>query len=119
MCVCVECVDVWTLALGDDTECIVAKAIRDGGIDAAIDHEAQLMYSKETVDIYSTQEPQAAFHARIAFCLDTHNEAVKAMRYAAGPNKKGGDDGGKAKERNALEAELAMHIMDDDEMDEF
>jgi hypothetical protein len=29
------------------------------------------------------------------------------------------DDGEKAKERNALEAELAMHIMDDDEMDEF
>ena len=35
---------------GDDTECIVAKAIRDGGIDAAIDHEAQLMYSK--VELY-------------------------------------------------------------------
>ena len=31
-------------------------------------------YSKETADIYATQEPQAAFHARIAFCLDTHNE---------------------------------------------
>ena len=102
----------------DDVECIVAKAIRDGGIDAAIDHEAKLMYSKETVDIYSTQEPQAAFHARIAFCLDTHNEAVKAMRYASGPGKKK-DNGEKAKERNALEAELAMHIMDDDEMDEF
>jgi hypothetical protein len=24
---------------------------------------------------------QAAFHARIAFCLDLHNEAVKAMRF--------------------------------------
>lgn len=32
-------------------------------------------------DIYSTGEPQSAFHARIAFCLDLHNEAVKAMRY--------------------------------------
>ena len=47
------------LEAGADAECIVAKAIRDGGIDAAIDHEKQLMYSKETADIYSTQEPQA------------------------------------------------------------
>ena len=31
--------------------------------------------------MYSTGEPQAAFHARIAFCLDLHNEAVKSMRY--------------------------------------
>ena len=31
--------------------------------------------------MYSTNEPQNAFHVRIAFCLDTHNEAVKAMRY--------------------------------------
>ena len=35
----------------------------------------------EAADIYSTQEPQAAFHARIAFCLDTHNEAVKVGTY--------------------------------------
>ena len=35
----------------------------------------------QVTDIYSTGEPQAAFHARIAFCLDLHNEAVKAMRY--------------------------------------
>jgi len=104
----------------DDVECIVAKAICDGGIDAALDHEKQLMYSRDTVDIYSTQEPQAAFHARIAFCLDTHNEAVKAMRYPPSSGKKGGsDDGEKAKERNALEAGLAMDIMDDDEMDDF
>lgn len=27
--------------------------------------------------MYGTDEPRAAFHARIAFCLDIHNEAVK------------------------------------------
>jgi len=32
----------------EDAECIVAKAIRDGGIDACIDHEAGAMVSKET-----------------------------------------------------------------------
>lgn len=65
------------LGLGpeDDTEHVVAKAIRDGGIDATINHEEQYMQSIEVADVYSTQEPQKAFHARIAFCLDIHNEA--------------------------------------------
>ena len=47
---------------------------RDGGIDAVVDHAAGSMSSKEVVDIYSTDEPQAALHARVAFCLDIHNE---------------------------------------------
>jgi 26S proteasome regulatory subunit N3 len=71
-----------------DTECIVAKAIRDGGIDATIDHEAGIVESSETVDVYSSGEPQAAFHARIAFCLELHNDAVKAMRYDPDAHKK-------------------------------
>lgn len=62
-------------------EHIVAKAIRDGGIDAVIDHEGGFMCSRERSDVYSTHEPQAAFHARIAFCLDLHNDATKAMRF--------------------------------------
>lgn len=32
-------------------------------------------------DVYVTSEPLEAFHARVAFCLDLHNEAVKALRY--------------------------------------
>ena len=47
---------------------------RDGGIDATIDHAQGFMSSKEVTDIYSTEEPQSAFHARVAFCLDIHNE---------------------------------------------
>jgi len=35
------------------------------------------MQSKETVDVYATKEPQAAFHERIEFCLNLHNDAVK------------------------------------------
>jgi 26S proteasome regulatory subunit N3 len=35
------------LASADDAEYIVAKAIRDGGIDAVIDHEGGSMSSKE------------------------------------------------------------------------
>ncbi len=52
---------------------------RDGGIDATIDHEHSYMSSKEVTDIYSTEEPQSAFHARVAFCLDIHNEVHFAI----------------------------------------
>ena len=43
-----------------------------------MDHAAGSMSSKEVVDIYSTDEPQAALHARVAFCLDIHNEVCRA-----------------------------------------
>lgn len=65
----------------EDAEYIIAKAIRDGVIEATIDHERRYLQSKETVDVYTTLEPQAAFHQRIAFCLDIHNQSVKAMRF--------------------------------------
>ena len=64
-----------------DAESIVSKAIHDGAIDATLDHTNGWMVSKETGDIYSTNEPQIAFNSRIAFCLNMHNEAVRALRY--------------------------------------
>lgn len=69
------------LASVTDTESVVAKTIRDGSISAVLDHEAQILQSREVSDVYMTKEPQDAFHARTAFCMDIHNEAVKAMRY--------------------------------------
>ena len=35
------------------------------------------MQSKDTVDVYATKEPQLAFHQRIEFCLNLHNDSVK------------------------------------------
>ena len=70
---------------------IVAKAIRDGVIDATLDHGAQELRSNENVDIYATTEPQELYHKRIQFCLNIHNEAVQAMSY---PD----DDSGSGKE---------------------
>lgn len=61
----------------EDAEYIVAKAIRDGVIDARVDHEKACMVSKESEDVYATNEPQVAFHQRINFCLQLHNESVK------------------------------------------
>lgn len=75
------------LALGSvaDTELIVAKAIYDGVIRAVIDKKGDkngpFIFSKQTLDVYSTYEPQTQFHKRIKFCMDMHQEAVKALRY--------------------------------------
>lgn len=63
------------------TEYIVAKAIRDGVIEATINHEKGYMQSKELLDIYSTKLPQEEFDQRIKFCLSLHNDSVKSMRY--------------------------------------
>lgn len=62
-------------------EFVVAKAVRDGVIDATIDHEEGYVQSHDLVDVYATVEPSEAFHRRIAYCLTTHNDAVRGMRY--------------------------------------
>lgn len=63
------------------TEYIVSKAIRDGVIDATINHSKGYMQSKELLDIYSTKLPQNEFNQRIQFCLSLYNDSVKSMRY--------------------------------------
>ncbi|KAK9846518.1 hypothetical protein WJX81_005784 [Elliptochloris bilobata] len=102
------------LASVEDTECIVAKAIRDGGIEATLDHAARTMSSRETADVYATPEPAAAFHARVAFCLDIHNEAVRAMRFEAGANKKELETAESARQRAIDEEELAKELEEED-----
>ena len=69
------------LKSANEAECVCAKAIRDGVVDAVLDHKQGFMRSKETIDTYSTNQPRKALHLRTSFCLDIHNEAVKAMRY--------------------------------------
>lgn len=99
----------------EDAEFIVAKAIRDGVIEATIDPEKGYMRSKESMDVYSTRDPQLAFHQRISFCLDLHNQSVKAMRY---PPKSYGKDLESAEERREREQqdlELAKEMAEDDD----
>lgn len=99
----------------DDAEFIVAKAIRDGGVSAVIDREAGAMVTREPQDVYASGEPCDAFHVRTAFCLDLHNEAVKAMRFE--PNTKGaGLESAEARaERLAAEAELAQALEEEED----
>ena len=96
-----------------DTEFIVAKCIQDGVIDATLDHEAQTMTSKANLDIYTTSEPQIQLHKRVAFCLDMHNQAVKAMRYAEN-TKTEWESAEERRERLKQEEEALISMEEDD-----
>jgi len=65
----------------ESAEYIVAKAIRDGVIEATLDRERGFMKSKEVGDVYATREPGEAFHDRIVACLALHDESVKVSLY--------------------------------------
>lgn len=98
-----------------DAEFIVAKAIRDGVIDATIDHAGGFVQSREQGDTYATSEPLEAFHKRIEFCLNVHNEAVRAMRFHPSSNKSDAADEEARRERQKAEAEIANSLKDEDD----
>ncbi|KIV82434.1 hypothetical protein PV11_04549 [Exophiala sideris] len=100
----------------ESAEYIVAKAIRDGVIEASLDHERGYMKSKDVGDVYATGEPGDAFHERIQACLALHDESVKAMRFPMNQHRLELKNAQEARER---ERELAKEIvegeMDDDD----
>jgi 26S proteasome regulatory subunit N3 len=69
----------------ESAEYIVAKAIRDGVIEATLDRERGFMKSKEVGDVYATREPGEAFHDRIRACLALHDESVKVCLFTPSP----------------------------------
>lgn len=95
----------------ESAEYIVAKAIRDGVIEASIDHEKGYMQTKQQGDVYATREPSEAFHERIRACLQLHDECVKAMRYPMNQHRLELKNAQEARER---ERELAKEIQDGD-----
>jgi len=97
-----------------DAEFIVAKAIHDGIIDATINHTEGYIKSSDNVDIYSTNEPERAFAQRIDFCLQIHNDAVKAMRYPPDFKKTKDEKVEKPKDNDA-DAEIAELLDEEDE----
>merc|ERR1711970_453621 len=99
----------------EDAEFIVAKAIRDGVIEAVLDHDSGTMQSKDTSDVYSTREPQIAFNQRIEFCLDLHNHSVKAMRFPPKSYNKELESAEDRREREAQDLELAKEMAEEDD----
>jgi hypothetical protein len=70
-----------------DAEYVVAKAIRDGVLEASIDHSGKFMQSRLGTKLYSTSAPYEQFHKRIEFCLNIRNDAVRAMRFPDQPDQ--------------------------------
>ncbi|KAG2154290.1 PCI domain-containing protein [Suillus bovinus] len=99
----------------EDAEYIVGKAIRDGVIEGRIVHEKGWMECGSQKDGYGP-EASDVFGRRIGYCLDLHNESVKAMRYPLNAHRKELAAAQDARER---EKELAKEIqegdLDDDE----
>jgi 26S proteasome regulatory subunit N3 len=90
-------------------------------VDAVLDHEGRCLASREVTDVYATREPQAAFHRRIGFCLDVHNEAVRGLRYPPGAHRGDLESAEARREREREEEELAKEIEEghlDDEDDD-
>ncbi|MCI02975.1 26S proteasome non-ATPase regulatory subunit 3-like [Trifolium medium] len=75
------------------------------------------MVSKETGDIYATKEPQLAFNSRIAFCLNMHNEAVRALRFPPNTHKEKESAEKRRERQQQQEQELAKHIAEEDDDD--
>ncbi|KAM3459540.1 hypothetical protein MY5147_006393 [Beauveria neobassiana] len=101
----------------ESAEYIVAKAIRDGVIEATLDREHGFMKSKEVGDVYATREPGEAFHDRIRACLALHDESVKAMQFPMNQHRLELKNAQEARER---EREMAKEIqegdLDDDDL---
>ncbi|KAI8626252.1 putative proteasome regulatory particle subunit [Xylariaceae sp. FL1651] len=95
----------------ESAEYIVAKAIRDGVIEATLDREHGYMKSKEVGDVYATREPGEAFHDRIRACLGLHDESVKAMRFPMNQHRLELKNAQEARER---EREMAKEIQEGD-----
>merc|ERR1712187_325109 len=99
------------LESAQDAAGVVAKAIVDGVIDATIDYDQQYVKSQQKTDLYASCEPQKALHKRIAFCLQMHNDTVKAMAYPDENEMKDGED---AEERREREKQELANVDDDD-----
>ncbi|KAK6464853.1 PCI domain-containing protein [Scheffersomyces coipomensis] len=100
----------------ESTEYIVSKAIRDGVIEATINHQKGFMQSKELLDIYSTKLPQTEFDQRINFCLSLRNDSVKSMRYPSDNDNKA-DLNGKSLDKD--EEFDILKALEDGDLDDF
>ncbi|EJT45940.1 26S proteasome regulatory subunit [Trichosporon asahii var. asahii CBS 2479] len=97
----------------EDTEYIVAKAIKDRVIDATIDHKGGYMQSKSKKNIYETSEPQEEIKQRVKYVLDMHREALQGMRFSGNVHRKELETAADARERDREIAQLIQETEDD------
>jgi len=100
----------------EETEQIVAKAIRDGVIDAVINHDQGFMQSREQSDVYESNAPQNMLHKRITFCMDMHADAVKALEFPQKEDKR--DFGDLDEEKSMKEEDFIANLMEEMDLDD-
>ncbi|KAF9787964.1 PCI domain-containing protein [Thelephora terrestris] len=98
----------------EDAEYIVGKAIRDGVIEGRIVHEQGWMECDGQKSGYGP-EVSEVFGKRISYCLELHNQSVKAMRYPLNAHRKELAAAEGARER---EKELAKEIQEGGDIDD-
>lgn len=96
-------------------EYMVSRAIRDGVIEAKINHEEGYIESSELLNVYATQQPQQLFDERIRFVNQLHDECVKAMRYPEDGNK----DKNKSADHDQLDEMIDISDLDEDDLGDF
>jgi len=98
----------------EDAEYIVGKAIRDGVIEGRIVHEKGWMQCGSQKGGYGP-EVSDVFARRISYCLELHNQSVKAMRYPLNAHRKELAAAEGARER---EKELAKELQEGGDLDD-
>ncbi|SCV06204.1 LANO_0H24388g1_1 [Lachancea nothofagi CBS 11611] len=95
-------------------EYMVSRAIRDGVIEAKINHEEGYIESSELLNVYATDQPQQLFDERIRFVNQLHDECVKAMRYPEDGNNK--DKNKPAGDYDQMEEMIDLADLDEDDL---
>lgn len=98
------------------TEYMVSRAIRDGVIDATINHVEGYIESREVLNIYNSTEPQSVFDERIKFVNQLHDESVMSMRFPKDKKKK--HNNGASPDDKMLEDEILDEISDISDIDD-
>jgi len=69
------------------------------------------MLSLPLTDVYTGNDPQGILNKRIKFCMDTRNDAVKALVYPPKEDKR--DFGDVDEERSTKEEDLLASLLED------
>lgn len=103
-------------------EYMVSRSIRDGVIEANINHKDGYIETTELLNVYDTRDPQRVFDERIRFINQLHDESVLAMRYPDDKKKhlkKQNDDSSITNNGDFLDDGDLSDISDLDDLDDF
>nr|GAT59197.1 PCI-domain-containing protein [Mycena chlorophos] len=100
----------------EDAEYIVGKAIRDGVIEGHIVHAKGWMECGAQKGGYGPEVAEV-FERRIGYCLELHNQSVKAMRFPLNAHRKelAAAEGARSREKE-LAKEIQEGELDEDDM---